>query len=74
MDVPLQPPARIQPISSTPLPLKKAQTHLSRFIDEKIELADGGGLEMDPVVAVQLKKLADALKEERQAAKKTHAT
>ncbi|THU98078.1 hypothetical protein K435DRAFT_38988 [Dendrothele bispora CBS 962.96] len=63
MDPPLNPPIRIQPLSSKPVSTKKAERRLDTFLknfQERTTAAQGG----NTAVTVQLQKLKDALQEE----------
>ncbi|KAF8217133.1 hypothetical protein K438DRAFT_1798336 [Mycena galopus ATCC 62051] len=68
MDAPLHPPLRIDAISSKPLSSKSTQKRLETFLQdfqERTTAAQGG----HSAVTVQVQKLQDALKEEREAVK-----
>lgn len=64
MDPPLQPPLRIQPLSSSSISVKRTQKRIEAFLDDfqaRSTVSQGG----NTAVIVQLQKLKDALKEER---------
>lgn len=61
MDPPLDPPIRIHAISKTPLSTKQTIKALNAFLDDFEARSQAG----NGAVTVQLKKLRDALKEER---------
>jgi hypothetical protein len=63
MDPPLQPPLRIQPLSSTAISVKHTERRLEAFLDDfqARSTASQGG---NTAVTVQLQKLKDALQEE----------
>ncbi|KAF7370138.1 Short-chain dehydrogenase/reductase family protein [Mycena sanguinolenta] len=66
MDAPLHPPLRIDAISSTSLSSKSAQKRLESLLVDfqgRTTAAQGGGGRS--AVTVQVQKLRDALKEER---------
>ncbi|KAF8234438.1 hypothetical protein L208DRAFT_1262033 [Tricholoma matsutake] len=64
MDPSLQPPLRIQPLSSSSISTKHAQRRIGAFLDDfqARSTASQGG---NTAVTVQLQKLKDALREER---------
>ncbi|KAJ6480972.1 hypothetical protein C8R45DRAFT_905590 [Mycena sanguinolenta] len=70
MDAPLHPPLRLHAVSSTPLSSKSTQKRLETFLQDfqgRTTAAQGGG--GHSAVTVQVQKLSDALKEEREAVK-----
>jgi hypothetical protein len=64
MDPPLNPPVRIVPVSSTPLSSKATEQHLESFIED-FQIRATASLGGNGAATVQLKKLKEALKEER---------
>ncbi|KAJ6614134.1 hypothetical protein B0H10DRAFT_2046147 [Mycena sp. CBHHK59/15] len=72
MDAPLHPPLRINALSSKPLSSKNTQKRLETFLQDfqdRTTAAQGG----HTAVTVQVQKLKDALKEEREAMKASKA-
>jgi len=70
MDAAVTPPLRIQTSKSTPISSQVARAHLQHFLSD-LELrgvATSGG---DSTVIAQLRKVTDALREERDIVKKT---
>ncbi|KAJ7208774.1 hypothetical protein B0H12DRAFT_1158370 [Mycena haematopus] len=68
MDAPLHPPLRVDAVSRTPLSSKSTQKRLEKFLQdfqERTTASQGG----HSAVTVQVQKLKDALKDEREAAK-----
>ncbi|KAJ7464390.1 hypothetical protein FB451DRAFT_438180 [Mycena latifolia] len=68
MDAPLHPPLRINALSSKPLSAKSTQKRLEGFLQDfqdRTTAAQSG----HTAVTVQVQKLKDALKEEREAVK-----
>ncbi|EMD39124.1 hypothetical protein CERSUDRAFT_47410 [Gelatoporia subvermispora B] len=70
MDAAVTPPLRIQTTKSTPISSQVARAHVQNFLSdfEQRASATSGG---DSTVIAQLRKVADALREERDAVKKT---
>ncbi|OCH96267.1 hypothetical protein OBBRIDRAFT_718812 [Obba rivulosa] len=70
MDAAVTPPLRIQTSNSTPISSQLARAHLKNFIGdfEQRGAATSGG---DSTVIAQLRKVADALREERDIVNKT---
>ena len=64
MDPPLNPPVRIVPVSSTPLSSKATEKRLESFIED-FQIRGTASLGGTGAATVQLKKLKDALNEER---------
>jgi hypothetical protein len=64
MDPPLQPPLRIQQLSSSSLSMKHAQRRLEAFLND-FQARNTGSQGGNTAVTVQLQKLKDALREER---------
>jgi len=64
MDPPLHPPVRIQPIESTPLSSKAAEKQLDAFI-QSFQMRGTASLGGNTAATVQLKKLKQALRDER---------
>ena len=64
MDPPLQPPLRVQQLSSSSISVKHAQRRLEAFLDD-FQARSTASQEGNTAVTVQLQKLKDALKEER---------
>ncbi|KAJ7181131.1 hypothetical protein C8R46DRAFT_1211403 [Mycena filopes] len=65
MDAPLHPPLRISALSSTPLSNKNAQKRLEGFLQD-LQDRTTASQSGHTAVTVQVQKLADALKEERE--------
>ncbi|KAJ7694586.1 hypothetical protein B0H17DRAFT_1199111 [Mycena rosella] len=68
MDAPLHPPLRITALSGKPLSTKSTQKRLEAFLqdfEDRTTAAQSG----QTAVTVQVQKLRDALKEEREAVK-----
>ncbi|TFK62179.1 hypothetical protein BDN72DRAFT_848948 [Pluteus cervinus] len=66
MDAPLHPPLRIQPNSQTPISAKKVQKRLGTFVDDLQARSTTGAQGVNTAIVVQLQKLKEALKEERE--------
>ncbi|KAM6497455.1 hypothetical protein JOM56_007928 [Amanita muscaria] len=64
MDPPLDPPVRLEVVSRTPLSTKNAIKQLDAFLDD-FEARSRASQTTNTAVTVQLRKLKDALKEER---------
>jgi hypothetical protein len=64
MDPPLNPPVRIQPISATPISTKSTEKKVESFIED-FRTRGTASLGGNAAATVQLKKLKDALHEER---------
>ncbi|KAF6760691.1 hypothetical protein DFP72DRAFT_54605 [Ephemerocybe angulata] len=64
MDPPLNPPVRIVPVSSTPLSSKAAEKQLAAFVED-FQVRGAAAAGGNGAATVQLKKLKDALHDER---------
>ncbi|KAJ7199292.1 hypothetical protein B0H12DRAFT_1064017 [Mycena haematopus] len=68
MDAPLHPPLRVDAVSRTPLSSKNTQRRLEKFLQDfgdRTTASQGG----HSAVTVQVQKLQDALRDEREAVK-----
>ncbi|EAU90710.1 hypothetical protein CC1G_03979 [Coprinopsis cinerea okayama7 len=64
MEAPLNPPVRIQAVSSVPISVKATEKHIAAFLDD-FQMRSAASLGGNTAVTVQLKKLKEALYEER---------
>lgn len=69
MDAPLNPPARIQPFSVTPISTRSTQKRIDAFMNE-FQARTTAGQGINTAVTVQLQNLRDALHEEHERRKK----
>ena len=61
----LNPPLRIQPTTAKKIPAKTAQARVSQFLDDYQERHAAARTQGDNTIIAQLRKLADALAQER---------
>ncbi|PFH45559.1 hypothetical protein AMATHDRAFT_158750 [Amanita thiersii Skay4041] len=69
MDLPLDPPTRIQPVSATPVSVKRAIKHLDVFLNEFEARSRNSNHSGNSAVMVQLQKLREALTKEKESKK-----